>query len=166
MTTFTMRHEIECSPERFWELFFDDALQKRIYSELGFPRWDVIEVKQTETEIQRTVKAIPKLDAPGPIAKLLGANFGYTENGRFDRASKVYRFVITPSALADKLRNEGSVKVEPHGSGCVRIVEITAEAKIFGVGGAIEKLTEKSHREAWEKSARIYSAEAKKRAAG
>ncbi|MDF2697377.1 MAG: uncharacterized protein K0S65_5760, partial [Labilithrix sp.] len=86
MTTFTMRHDIECSSDRFWELFFDNELQKRIYTELGFPRWDVVDVKETDTEIVRIVKAIPKLDAPGPVAKLLGANFGYTEEGRFDRA--------------------------------------------------------------------------------
>ncbi|MBX3208350.1 MAG: DUF2505 domain-containing protein [Labilithrix sp.] len=167
MATFTMRHDLDCTPERFWELFFDNELQKRIFADLGFPKWEVVEMKETEAEVVRIVRAIPKLDAPGPVAKLLGSGFGYTEEGRFDRATKVYRFAIKPSTLADKLKNEGSVKVEPAGDGkCTRIVEIVAEAKIFGVGGMIEKMTEKSHRDGWEKSARVFNDEAKKSAAG
>lgn len=167
MTTFTMRHDIECSEDRFWELFFDNELQKRIYAELGFPKWEVLEMKETENEIVRIVTAIPKLDVPGPVVKLLGPGFGYTEEGRFDRSSKVFRFTVKPSTLADKLRNEGSVRVEPKGPDkCTRIVEIVAEAKIFGVGGMIEKMTEKGHRDGWEKSVRYFDAEAKKTAAG
>ncbi len=163
MTTFTMRHDIECTPERFWELFFDNDLQKRLYAELGFPKWEVVEMKETEKEIVRIVKAIPKLDAPAAVAKLLGSGFGYTEEGRFDRVTKVFRFTVKPSTLADKLRNEGSVKVEPREPNkCTRIVEIVAEAKIFGVGGMIEKMTETSHRAGWEKSVRYFDAEAKK----
>ncbi len=163
MTTFTMRHDIECSEARFWELFFDNELQKRIYAELGFPKWEVLEMKDTGNEVFRVVRAIPKLDVPAAVAKLLGPGFGYTEEGRFDRASKVFRFNVKPSTLADKLRNEGSVKVEPKGGDrCTRIVEIVAEAKIFGVGGMIEKMTETTHRVGWEKSVRYFDAEAKK----
>jgi len=167
MTTFTMRHDIDCCPERFWELFFDNGLQRRFYAELGFPKWEVVDMKESDAEIVRIVKAIPKLDAPAPVVKLVGPGFGYTEEGRFDRASKVFRFTVTPSTLADKLRNEGSVRVEPRGSDtCTRIVEIVAEAKIFGLGGMIEKMTEKTHREGWEKSVHHFNAEAKKTAPG
>lgn len=166
MTTFTMRHDVGCSAERFWQLFFDSELQKRIYAELGFPKWEVVEMKETENEIVRVVKAIPRLDAPAAVVKLLGSGFGYTEEGRFDRASKVFRFTVKPSTLADKLRNEGSVRVEPKGpEKCTRIVEIVAEAKIFGVGGMIEKMTERTHREGWEKSLRYFEAEANENAA-
>ena len=165
MTTFTMRHDIDCSPDRFWELFFDNDLQKRIFDELGFPKWEVVETKETDAEIVRIVKAVPKLDAPAPVAKLLGSNFGYTEEGRFDRASKVFRFVIKPTTLAEKLRNEGSVRVEPKPDGtCTRVVDVIAEAKIFGVGGMMEKMTEKSFRDGWGKSADVFNALAKKSA--
>ncbi len=46
------------------------------------------------------------------------------------------------------------MKIEPKSDGTVtRVVEITMEAKVFGVGGMIEKMTEKSTREGWGKSA-------------
>jgi hypothetical protein len=158
-TSFTMRHDIECTPERFWELFFDNELQKRIFlQELAFPKWEVIDHKETEKEIVRLAKAIPKLDAPAAVTKVLGSGFGYTEEGRFDKASKVYRFVIKPSTLADKLKNEGSVKCEPNGaSKCTRVVDVTVEAKIMIVGGTIEKMTEKSTRDGWAMSAKVFN---------
>ncbi|MBX3227544.1 MAG: DUF2505 family protein [Labilithrix sp.] len=158
MTTFQMKHDIDCTPEKFWELFFDNELQKKIFKDLEFPQWDVLEQKDTDKEIVRIVKAVPKLDAPGPVAKLLGPGFGYTEEGRFDKTSKVYKFVIKPTQLADKLKNEGSVRLEPKGDDkCVRVVDIVAEAKVFGVGGMIEKMTEKSFRDGWAKSAEYFN---------
>ena len=42
------------------------------------------------------------------------------------------------SELTDKLRNEGSVKCESRGEGkSKRVVDIVAEAKVFGIGGMI-----------------------------
>jgi hypothetical protein len=165
MTTFTMRHEIDCTPEKFWELFFDNELQKKIFTELAFPKWEVVDMKDTDKEIVRIVKAIPNLDAPAAVKKVLGNGFGYTEEGRFDKATKLYRFVIKPTTLADKLKNEGTVKCEAKGDAkCTRIVDVVAEAKIFGIGGMIEKMTEKSTRDGWQKGADLFNAHLKKSA--
>ncbi len=159
MTTFTMTQEIDCNVDRFWELFFDQDLQRHIFAELHFPKWEILEQKESENEIRRVVSAIPKLDAPAAVTKVLGQGFGYREEGRFDKASKIYKFVITPTTLADKLRNEGTVRCEPKGDNrCVRVVEVLAEAKIFGIGGMIEKMTEKSTRDGWTKSADMFNA--------
>lgn len=155
MTTFVMRHDLDCSPDRHWEVFLDNVLNKDLYlKHLGFPHWEVLEVKETDKEIIRRVKATPKLDAPAAVVKILGDGFGYTEEGRFDREKKVFKFVITPSTLQGKLRNEGTVRCEPRGEGkCTRVVEIIAEAKVFGVGGMLESMTEKNLRDGWGKSA-------------
>lgn len=156
MSTFTITHEINCTPERFWELFFDSALQKKIFTALQFPKWDVVEHKETDKEILRIIQGVPKIDAPAAVTKVLGSGFGYTEEGRFDKATKVYRFVIRPTALADKLRNEGTVRCEAKGPDkCIRTVELTSEAKIFGIGGMMEKAMEKSTRDGWDKGAQM-----------
>jgi len=93
------------------------------------------------------------MDAPGPVAKLLGDNFGYTEKGTFDKGTKIYKFVITPTSMAEKLKNEGTVRIEAKGDKCLRVVDVVAEAKIFGVGGMVEKMTEKQTRDGWDRSA-------------
>lgn len=157
MPSVNMVHEIDCDLERFWKIFFDEDVTKQTYVRLGFPKWELVDQKETDTEIIRTVKAIPKLDLPGPAQKLLGEGFGYTEEGRFDKAKKIYKFVIKPSTLADKLKNEGTVRAEAIDGGkrTKRIVDLVIEAKIFGVGGMLEKATEKGNREGWTEGAKF-----------
>jgi hypothetical protein len=157
MPSFTMTHEFDCDVERFWKIFHDPEVTKKTYEHLGFPKWELVETKDTDKEIVRKVKAVPKLEMPGPVAKLLGDGFGYTEEGRFDKEKKTYKFVITPSKLSDKLKNEGVVRAEAIDGGkrTKRIVDVTIEAKVFGVGGMIEKTTEKGTREGWDAGAKF-----------
>ena len=149
-----MKHELECDCERFWKLFVDVEFNVALYKALEFPEWKLLETKETDTEIVRTVKARPKMDAPATVVKLLGSSFGYDEVNRFDKVSKTAKFVIKTNVLTEKLRNEGTIKCEPRGEGkSLRIVEIIAEAKVFGVGGMIESSFEKSFRTGWQQSA-------------
>ncbi len=155
MKTFSLSHEINCDQEKFWALFFDKALNEAMFRDgLQFPHYEVLEFKETATEIVRRVKVIPKMDAPGPVAKALGSSFSYVEDGTFDKAAKVLRWKTTPSAMADKVTTRGTIKAEPAGDGKVRRVsDFEYEAKVFGIGGIIESAFEKSLRSGWDKSA-------------
>lgn len=154
MASFTLTHDLDCDVDRFWKLFWDPEFSKQQFAYLGFPKWDIVDQKETDTEIVRLIDATPKLDMPAAVAKVLGPGFGYKEEGRFDKATKKFRFVITPSTLQGKLKNEGTMRVEARDGGkCRRIVDIVAEAKVFGVGGMLESMTEKSMREGWGKGA-------------
>lgn len=157
MGKFTVTHEINCSADHFWKLFFDKEFNEKLYREaLGFPKYEVLQHEENDRQITHKVMGQPKMNMPGPVAKLLGSNFIYTEEGSFDRATKVWRWKMTPSALADKMRNEGTLRLEPIGDHKVRrIAEIVIEAKIFGVGGLIESSAEKQLREGWEDSAKF-----------
>jgi hypothetical protein len=60
---------------------------------------------------------------------------------------------VEPSSLKGKLSISGTITCEPAGdSKCRRVYETTIEAKVFGVGGMIEKRilqdVEKSYAEA------------------
>lgn len=155
MGKFTVSHEINCNPETFWRVFFDKDFNNTLYKDaLQFPAFQITAQQETDTSITRKVSGQPKMDMPGPVQKLIGSGFSYTEDGTFDKATKVWRWKMTPSTMADKLRNEGTMRIEPVGSDKVRrIAEITIEAKIFGIGGLIESSSEKQLREGWEKSA-------------
>ena len=154
MTSFTMTHDLDCDVERFWALYFDRDFSTKLFRSLEFPRWEIVDERTVGDEVVRVVEATPKLDVPAAIAKVLGPGFGYREESRFNRTTKVLVFTVKPNALEGKLRNEGTVRCEPAGEGrCRRVVEVVAEAKVFGVGGALEKMTEKSYRDGWGKSA-------------
>src|SRR5262249_25807392 len=126
MGTFTLTHEIKCGVQRFWDLFFDREYNDKLYlSTLGFPEFKLLEQRETETGFVRKAAGQPKMDMPAPIAKLLGPGFRYVEEGTFDKAKGVYRWKLTPSSLADKMRNEGVLRAEPLGDDrCKRIVEL------------------------------------------
>lgn len=154
MTNFTLTHEIQCSTDTFWRIFLDQEYNKKLYLEgLGFAGYDILEQRETADSVTRKVKGAPKMKAPGPIAKLIGPNFSYIEDGKLDRATGLWTWKVTPSAMAEKVRNEGKLRIEPIGSDRVRrIAEIVVEAKVFGIGGLIESTLEKQLREGWEAS--------------
>lgn len=155
MGKFTVTHEINCNEETFWKTFLDKSFNEKLYREaLGFPQFDIIEQNETDTQVTRKAKGTPKMDMPGPVAKLFGSGFSYIEEGSLDRKAKVWRWKTIPSAMAEKIRSEGIVRIEPVGSDKVRrIAEIEIEAKIFGVGGLIESSGEKQLRQGWDESA-------------
>ena len=155
MGKFTVTHEINCNVETFWSTFFDKSFNEKLYLEaLGFPEYKTLEQSETDTRITRKVKGQPKMSLPGPVAKLFGSNFSYVEEGSFDKATKVWRWKLTPSTLAEKLIQDGSVRVEAIGDSKVRrVADLTIEAKVFGVGGLIESSAEKQLREGWDASA-------------
>lgn len=155
MGNFTITHVINCDAETFWKVFLDKAFTEQLFREaLGFPQFQIVDQKDTGTQVTRRISGVPKMNVPGPVAKLLGANFGYVEDGVLDKAKGTWTWKITPSSLADKLRQEGSMRLEPMGTDKVqRIASMVNEAKVFGLGGLIESATEKGLREGWEASA-------------
>jgi hypothetical protein len=157
MGKFTVTHEINCDVETFWKTFFDKDFNEKLYrGSLGFPEYTITDQTETDTQITRKVAAMPKMDVPGPVQKLLGSNFRYVENGSMDKAKRVWVWKLTPSTLADKLRTEGTVRAEAIGDNKTRrIAEMTVEAKVFAVGGLMESSAEKQLRDGWDKSARF-----------
>jgi hypothetical protein len=88
------------------------------------------------------------------VAKLIGANFRYTEEGSMSKSDRIWRWKMTPSTLADKLFTSGVVKAERISDDRTRrIAEMNVEAKIFGLGGIMESSAEKQLRDGWDKSA-------------
>jgi hypothetical protein len=152
---FTVKHEIACSTERFWTLFFDpDFTKEMIVGGLGFASCDIDDVRQVGNERHRQMRVIPKLDIPAAVAKLLGPKLGYTEHGVFYEETKVWDHRLELSVLSDRIRMGGKVRAESAGDDkCTRIADLWCEAKILGLGKMIEKAAEKNMRDGWGRSA-------------
>lgn len=156
MPNIKLSHEIHCDEETFWKLFLDREYNEKLYKEgLQFPDWSILEQTETDTEIRRTTKGRPKIaNVPGPVAKILGDGFGYTETGSMKKGERVWHYKLVPSTMPDKIRQEGTVRTEVAGPGKIRrVVELVLEVKIFGIGGMVESTTEKQLREGWDASA-------------
>ncbi len=160
MPTTKLTHEINCDEETFWKLYLDEKFNERLYKDadgLGFPEWKQVSFQETDAKITRVTAGKPKLDdVPGPVAKLIGDSFRYEETGTFDKATKTWTWKLKPSILAEKVKQEGKLVIQPAGEGKVkRVVELFIEAKVFGLGGMLESTTEKNLKSGWEKSAKF-----------
>jgi hypothetical protein len=142
---------LDCDADRFWKMFFDREFNRRLYlDELGFLEIEVLD----QTDTSRRMRAVPRVDLPGPLLKLIGPRFGYEERGELDRTRQVWRWSTIPSTLKGKLATSGTLRLEPAGNGAIRRSdEVTIEAHVFGLGGMIETTAEKQLRASWDKEA-------------
>ncbi len=165
MKRFTLIQDFAVDPDEHWRLFLDDDVERRMYLEgFRFPKYELLERRETDDEIFRRIRVVPRLDVPGAVAKLLGDSFGYTETQKFVKKTKAFRANMTPSIIADRLSSESVVRVEAAGEKkCRRTVDVSVEAKIFGVGGLVESALEKNLRTGWVDSAGYLAAEAQKK---
>jgi hypothetical protein len=143
MTHVRIAHRFDCDERTFWDrIFFDEAFNRDMYlHHLQFQNWQVIEQKETDAAILRTVTVTPKVgDLPGAIKSLIGDNLSYREVGVFDKQKRRYKVNVVPNVLADKLAVVAETWVEAIGANqCNRIFEADVTVKVFGVGGIIEK---------------------------
>lgn len=155
MRRLSIVQELATSVERHWRIFFDDDYERALYAEgLRFPRYELVESKKVGALLHRKIRVVPRLDAPGPVLKLLGSSFGYTEESSFDEQTGLLRCKVVPNVLGDRLGSEFSVRAEPLGADrCRRSVDIAIDARIFGVGSLVEAAFEKSMRDGWRDSA-------------
>ncbi len=155
MLEFTLRHELACTPARHWILFFDaDWTKSLIIDGLGFDSCQVEPVVTDGDLRRRQMRVTPKVELPRAVAKILGDKLGYTERGEFDDRREVWRYELVLNVLSDKIRLGGEVTTEPKGDDrLTRVSKMWVEAKIFGVGGMIEKAAEKNMRDGWDRSA-------------
>lgn len=155
MIEFTLRHPLNCTPERHWALFFDPEWTRTLIIDgLGFKSCVVEPVKQDGTMRSREMAVTPKLELPAAVVKLVGDKLGYTERATFDETRELWKYQMVLNVLTEKIRIGGEVTIEPLGADrCTRVSKMWVEVKIFGVGGLVEKAAEKNMRDGWARSA-------------
>src|SRR5580704_10153071 len=99
MSRFTMTHEFECSVDDFWsKVFFDREMNDTMFRKaLSFPEYTVVEFRDTDAEVYRKVSVSPKMDIPAAVAKIIGPNFKYVEETRFDKKTRKCTYKVTPN---------------------------------------------------------------------
>jgi hypothetical protein len=143
MESVRIEHTFECSEQTFWDkIFFDEEYNTKLFLErLKFPVWKEAKREERGGEIHRVVQVVPNMgDAPAALKKLVGDNAGYEERGIYDPVKRRYRIQIVPNALGDKLSVTGEMHSEALGADKMkRVFRAEVTAKIFGIGGMLEK---------------------------
>jgi hypothetical protein len=143
--------EVDCPPERFWRLYFDEGFNRDTFIE-GL-RWDaptITEFRADEREIIRNISAAPKLEVPGRVAKLIGEKLGYRESGRFDRATDQFHFRHLTNIFGERMVIAGRMWAEPRpGERMVWRTKLSITCTIPGISGLIERAVEHNVHKAW-----------------
>jgi len=143
--------EIDCPPERFWPLYFDEGFNRDTFLEgLGWDDPKITEFRADAELIVRNIAAHPKLEIGGKVAALIGEKLGYQEWGRFDRQTREFAFRQRTNIFGDKLWLRGKMWAEAIGTERMRWrTKLTIECTVFGVGSLLERAAEHNVYKAW-----------------
>jgi hypothetical protein len=159
MAAVRIEHTFECSENTFWDkIFFDEEYNRRLFKErLKFPVYEETKREERGEEVHRVIRVVPPIgDLPLALKKVLGDNIGYDERGVFNKSTRHYRIQIVPNKLADKLSVVGELRTQAAGPTAMkRIFEAEVTAKIFGVGGMMEKRIVSDLERSYEASAKF-----------
>lgn len=152
MKTVTDSFALPCSTATFWQTFLDDAYATALYMEgLGFRSFKILD----RTATSRRTLCVPKINLPGPLAKLVGDTFAYEEHGTLDpeKGEWTWRMVQPDKPDGKKMiSTRGTTRLSTTSSdACRRSDEVVVEANVFGLGGMIESTIEKEVRAGWAK---------------
>ena len=132
-------HHYPCTPEVFWEMFWDDDYDQRLSEGTAVTR-QLIEEWEEDGQRCWRMRFIPDRELPRPVAKLLGSDkLVYDQKNRLDEANNTLHWEVIPTVLADKVVARGRMFVVPNDGGCDRVVKGEVTVNVPLVGGRIEK---------------------------
>lgn len=142
METIHISHVLSCSEDTFWSLALDEAFSRALYLDvLGYRDWKQVSVEETPVMIRRvTHMTPPQLDLPGVLKKIARTGISYEQVEVFDRSARRMQTDITPRSFRDRITIRSTTHTEGLDAGtCKRVCAATLAAKIFPVGGLVEK---------------------------
>ena len=100
----------------------------------------------------------PAVEIPSAVHKLIGgAPIEYFEVSTYDPTTHTSKYVVE-SAADDVLQVRGVISFIADGDGVRRRIDGTVDAKVFGLGGIIEKLIDKEVNKSYAKVAEVIQA--------
>ena len=146
----------DCSAERYWEIFFSDEYNAKLWPAIDIQREQLAFERKGEgpsLRIHREARLVPQREVPAFIKKLVSGAISYVEKNDFAAADNAMRTVTIPGFAADRITTTGVYRLEPLGEGRVkRIWEGVCECRIPLLGGKVEKQLVDEVRESYRRA--------------
>jgi hypothetical protein len=151
---FSISHEFATTPERFWQMFFDEEYNRGLYVALQIDR-EVVERREDDRTLVLHCKQQPQKELP-ELLKKVTPDVSYLERSTFDKARQVLDVVIEPQSGGDRFGLKGVYEVIPAGPGSVRrTFRGTVTIKVPLVGGTIERMVVGQLQDSYETATRF-----------
>jgi hypothetical protein len=151
----SVRHTFPCTPDEFWDIFWDPAFDARMQQGQTTLRELLEDREEGPVRIQR-YRFTPNKTYPAPMVAAIGTDkISYDVDNRFDRSTKLLNWKVRPSVMSDKITAEGTFVVKPHPEGCERVVDGKIEVRIMLIGGRIEQAIVSDVEAGYEQAAKV-----------
>ncbi len=149
-----IQNTFDCTPARFWEMYWDDDLDAML-NEGSTVQRELLEERTDGDLLIRRLRFTPERELPAAAASLLGASkLVYEQENAWDRSNSVLQWKVIPTILPGKLDAQGTFKVSPLGADrCEQIVEGVISVNVRFIGGQIEKAVIAEVEKSWNRTA-------------
>lgn len=148
-----VRNAFDCTPERFWEMYWDEAFDAMLRQESKVER-EVLSERTEGDVVIRRVRFTPDRELPAAAAAVLGAKkLVYEQENRWDQSSGIMHWEVIPTIMPGKLEAKGTFRVVPTERGCEQVVDGTILVNVRFIGGQIEKAVVAEVEKSYEKTA-------------
>ncbi|MBW2291333.1 MAG: DUF2505 family protein [Deltaproteobacteria bacterium] len=136
-------HDIPLDAEFFWAHIHASVYEEMSAEAIGLLEYTEVERSENDESIYRKIRVVPGM--PDGLHSLLrtmggGQRVSYFEEQWRSKVVREVRWKITPGVMADRIRVEGVVRVEPMGdASCRRILDGAVRVRLPGVGTLIER---------------------------
>ncbi|MEZ4317455.1 MAG: DUF2505 domain-containing protein [Myxococcota bacterium] len=149
-----VRHFYPCTPERWWEMYWDEGFDALLNQDSTVDR-EVLDEREENGLLVRRLRFTPKQELPAAAAKIVGAKkLVYEQINTFDRTKGLLTWKVLPSFMdASKFKAEGTLTAVPTGNGCESHVQGEITVSVMFIGGQIEKAIVTQTTEAYDRMA-------------
>jgi len=146
--------------DAFAEVYFSEDVNAKAATALKLKERTLVDkIDNDDGTVTRRVKMAPAVDLPKAVHKLIGgAPIEYFEVSTYDPKTHKSKYVVE-SAADEVLQVQGVISFIADGTGVRRRIDGTVDAKVFGLGGIIEKFIDKEVNKSYAKVAEIIQAE-------
>lgn len=162
MLTCALDHPLELTPARYWELYFDPEVTRRLFEEgLGWqpPAIETFQELPDGDKI-RSMSASPRVEVGARVQRIIGKRLGYSERGRFSAETGQWTFQHTTNIFGERLSLGGRMWIDEASSGRGHMyARIDIDCRMPLVGGVLEKAVEVNVRKGYARNAAFFNRE-------
>lgn len=151
----SVRHRFDCTPERFWEMYWSESFDEMLNRESTVDR-ELLWEKDEGGVVTRRVRMTPRKELPRAVASLIGSSkLIYEQENAWHRDKGVLYWQVVPTILPGKLEAKGTLEIKPSGGGCEEVVDGNISVNVRFVGGKIEQMVVDEVSASYEKTAQV-----------
>ena len=155
----SVKHDLPCTPERFWEIYWDVGFQQKLAQVVRLKEHTVVSDEDSVTCRTASVFISPQREFPSVVRRVVkNATAAFVEDRRWVKAESCVYWNVRPQALEGRANCQGTLRVTATATGCERLIEGEVTVRLMGVGGLVERLVASNVTESLNASAGLIAA--------